>query len=395
MPWVLLLSCFKKQEMSSNESEPVFTISGRTVKTDRPEPVTVNIDLFVYKKNVEPQSAVDTLLAGNYVLIDDYYSSGLTVLRTLKTFLEKKQNNQSFSGQRDSRLAYRELSHRLMLSISNNKLSVRRAPEIGWLKILYPDLKEFLLPFPQVQGLNSSWQWYIKGIHIPVLKSKIHPYYGTYFPTRFEHLELFSKWLKYYKGEKKSAFDIGIGSGVLSFLLLKKGFEKVYGTDSNPNAIIGLHADLIKTELYSKLELLHGDLFANVNTETELIVFNPPWLPAAHSLSGLDIAVYYDNDLFPRFFSEAKKHLKPNGRLLILFSNLAQITNLSKTHPIEAELSEEKRFEKEFFAQMDVAPASKNTKRNQTWRSSEMVELWILKLNNSKLFFIFLAMYWI
>jgi len=245
-------------------------------------------------------------------------------------------------------------------------------------------LKEFLLPFPQVQGLNSSWQWYAKGIYIPVLNRKIHPYYGTYFPTRFEHLDLFGKWLKYYKGEKKSAFDIGIGSGVLSFLLLNKGFEKVYGTDTNPNAIIGLHEDLIATKLYSKIELIHGDLFADVNIETELIVFNPPWLPAAHNLSGMDMAVYYDDDLFPRFFAEAKKHLKPNGRLVILFSNMAQITSLSKIHPIEAELSNEERFEKEFFAQTNVAPASKKTRRNQTWRANEMVELWILKLYNAK-----------
>jgi len=370
--------------MSSNESELVFTISGREVKADRPEPIIKNIDLLAYNQLMEPQSAVDALVAGDSVLIDDYYSSGLTVLKTLKSFLEKKQYDVSFSGQRDFRLGYRELSHRLLLAITNYKLSVKKAPEIGWLKILYPELKEFLLPFPQVQGLNSSWQWYAKGISIPVLNRKIHPYYGTYFPTRFEHLDLFGKWLKYYKGEKKSAFDIGIGSGVLSFQLLKKGFEKVYGTDTNPNAIIGLNEDLIATKLYSEIELVHGDLFADVNIETELIVFNPPWLPAAHNLSGMDMAVYYDDDLFPRFFAEAKKHLKPNGRLVILFSNLAQITNLSKIHPIEAELSNEERFEKEFFAQTDVAPASKKTRRNQTWRANEMVELWILKLCNAK-----------
>ena len=122
--------------MSSNESELVFTISGREVKADRPEPIIKNIDLLAYNQQMEPQSAVDALVTGDSVLIDDYYSSGLTVLKTLKSFLEKKQYDVFFSGQRDFRLVYRELSHRLLLAINNYKLSVKKAPEIGWLKIL-------------------------------------------------------------------------------------------------------------------------------------------------------------------------------------------------------------------------------------------------------------------
>ncbi len=366
--------------MIKNESGLELTISGKKIQAERPKPIITNIDVVPYKRSMDPQTAIDAIIDGYHVLIVDFYSSGLTVLSELKKYIKNTYSDQSFQGQRDFRSVFRELSHQLLLKISNNKLSVKKAPEIGWFKILYPELNEFLLPFPQVQGLNSSWQWYKKGISIPVLKRKIHPWFGTYFPTRFEHLELFDKWLKRYTGEKTSAIDIGIGSGVLSFQMLKHSFEKVYGIDSNPNAIIGLNEDLNKNNLNSKIDLIYGDLFADCNLKTELIVFNPPWLPASHNIDGLDKAIYYDKDLFPRFFAEAKKHLNANGRVVILFSNLAQITKVSKTHPIEEELSTGGQFQKELFIQKEVRPASKNTKRNQNWRASEMVELWVLKM---------------
>ena len=367
--------------MLKNESGCILKISGSEIQADRPEPGISDIDVFPYKRRMGPQTAVDALVEGYYVLIVDFYSSGLTILSELKKYLKNKHSNQSFKEQRDSRSVFRELSHRLLLKVCNNKLTVRKAPVIGWLEILYPELNEFLLPFPQVQGLNSSWQWYKKGISIPVLDRKIHPWYGVYFPTRFEHLELFDNWLKKYKGEKISAIDIGIGSGALSFQMLKHDFRKVYGSDSNPNVIIGLNEDLNKNKLNSKIDLIYGDLFTGCNLKTELIIFNPPWLPASHNLDGLDKAIYYDADLFPRFFAEAIKHLKPEGRAVLLFSNLAQVTNVGECHPIEAELSHGGRFQKELFAQKKVRPASKKTRRNQNWRTAEMVELWVLKIN--------------
>ncbi len=354
-------------------------ISFKEIQIDRPEPINSNIEVIPYDRRMEPQVAIKTLIDGNYVLIKDFYSSGLSILNELKKYINNKHSDTSFQGQRDFRSLYRELSHRLLLLVCNDKLTVKKAPEIGWLKKLYTDLNEFFLPFPQVQGLNSSWQWYKKGISIPVLEKKIHPFFGTYFPTRFEHLTLFDKWLRQYKGEKESAIDIGIGCGVLSFQMLKHNFKKVYGTDSNPNAIVGLNKDLNKNKLHSKIDLFYGDLFADCNKKTELIVFNPPWVPASHDIEGLDKAIYYNPDLFPRFFAEAKKHLKADGRVTLLFSNLAQVTEVTKSHPVEIELSGGGRFHKELFIQKQVNAASKKTRRDQNWRTSEMAEIWVLK----------------
>ncbi len=354
----------------------------KKIQPTRPEPITSNIDVFPYNRRTEPQEAIDALIEGYHVLIDDFYSSGLELLNELKQFIKKEYSDQSFLGQREFRSAFRDLSHRILLKVSNHKIAVKKAPEIGWLEILYPEFDKYLLPFSQVQGLNSSWQWYKKGIFIPVLKQKIHPWFGTYFPTRFEHLELLDSWLRRYKGEKKSAFDIGIGSGVLSFQLIKNGFQKIYGTDTNANAIIGLNEYSNKQQ--GKLELLHGDLFAGCNEKSELIVFNPPWLPASQNLDEIDKAIYYTPELFSSFFTEAEKHLQKNGRVVLLFSNLAQIAKVDDSHPIENELVNGGRFEKELFIQKKVRLASKKTKRNQTWRTEEKVELWVLKLRSDK-----------
>lgn len=263
----------------------------------------------------------------------------------------------------------------------DQKLTVDKSPSIGWLEKLYPENNHFLLSFPQIQGMNSAWQWYEKGVSIPVLRNKIHPYYGTYFPTRFEHLVVFDNWLKRYEGPKKSAIDVGVGSGVLSLQLAQHGFQKVFATDINPNAIVGLAEFMGTTKLSRKIELDLGNLFGKWDKPTELIVFNPPWLPASHDLDALDKAIYYEENLFPDFFAGAKERLLPDGKLLVFFSNLAQITNLTKEYPIEKELAEGGRFQLERCFKKSVSAASSKTKRDQHWRDSEQVELWVLTHN--------------
>ena len=356
--------------------------NSRTVELihpDRPTPIIQDLEVLPYRHSMETQIAIQELVDGNYVLIEDFYSSGQKVLLAIKQFVQNNKKGDSFLQQRESRNLFYELSNRLLLFVKNHKLAAKKAPEIGWFKILYPELDEFVLPFPKVQGLNSSWQSYQKGIFIPVLGSKIFPYFGTYFPTRFEHLELFAQWLKQYDKKKQTAIDVGIGCGVLSYQLLRNGFEKVYGTDINPNAIIGLNDDFNKKSRYPAIELVHGDLFAGIDVQADLIVFNPPWLPAKQNVEALDTAIYYEETLFSRFFEDAEKHLSEDGRLVFLFSNLGEVTGQRTMHPIEQELKENSRFEKEIFRTKEVGEASKHTRRDQNWRAKEKVELWVLK----------------
>lgn len=132
------------------------------------------------------------------------------------------------------------------------------------------------------------------------------------------------------------------------------------------------------TKLSRKISLDFGNLFSNWEMVTELIVFNPPWLPKSSDLDKNDEAIYYDKNLFPDFFEGAYKRLLKEGKLVVLFSNLAQITGITKVHPIEKELAENGRFQLEKCFKKTVKTASEKTKRDQHWRSSEEVELWVL-----------------
>lgn len=345
---------------------------------NKPAPLAISEEQKTFTRGTNIESTIEDLVQGKSILITEFYSDGISLLQELHKYLKLKLPNKSFKEQHAYRAEYFKLSNLILLEIVDQKLSAKKSPSIGWLEKFYPENNHFFLTFPQIQGLNSAWQWYKNGISIPVLRNKIHPYYGTYFPTRFEHLVLFDNWLKRYKGTKKTAIDVGVGCGVLSLQMVHHGFQKVYATDTNPNAIVGLREFMGTTKLSRKIEVDLGHLFGKWEKQTELIVFNPPWLPEIQELNNIDNAIYYNKNLFPDFFTAAKKRLLPDGKLVLIFSNLAQITNVTSEHPIEKELAKGNRFQLEKCYKKSVGAASNKTKRDQHWRSLEEVELWVL-----------------
>ena len=348
------------------------------LEADRPDIITTEIDAISFYRKMDTEATVVQMIEGKYVLVEEFYSNGLQVLNALRKNLLLKHDDKTFQGQRDYRAAYREASHRLLLKVTDNKLIVKKSPDTGWLELLYPDVSEFYISFPDIQGMNSSWQWYEKGIEVKTLGITLKPYYNTYFPTRFDHLKLFDKWLKKYEGSKENAIEIGVGSGVLSFQLIQNAFKSIFATDTNRNAIIGVAEESKRLGYEKHMTLNHGDLFENCDVKADLIVFNPPWLPAKHKLEeGIDKAMYYEEELFPRFFEQAKEHLAPEGKIVLIFSNLAEVVDEESTHPIIEELRNHKRFRKDLHLRRDVRASSRRTKRRDA-RDTEKVELWVL-----------------
>jgi len=132
----------------------------------------------------------------------------------------------------------------------------------------------------------------------------------------------------------------------------------------------------IKGGLYSGLEI--KDFNYQDDVKADMIVFNPPWLPAKHNLEeGIDKAMYYEEELFPRFFEQAIEHLAPEGKIVLIFSNLAEVVDGETMHPIIEELQKNKRFRKELHLRRDVRASSRRTKRRDS-RDTEKVELWVL-----------------
>jgi hypothetical protein len=345
----------------------------------RPEPIFRTGHVSKVKRRRDRLWVVEALMEGEPLIIGDTYSTGLSILSDLKQCIRERYREESYAGERDFRSAYQEASQRLLAPIVRNDLALKKAPKIGWLKELYPDESEFLLPFPQVQGLNSSWQWYSKGIQIPVIQHRLHPYYGTYFPTRFGHLELLALWLERYSGSLGKSIDVGTGSGVISFQLFERGFSDILATDINPNAIKSVQGDLDRHGVRG-VQAECADLLGSHATGADLIVFNPPWIPG-ETKNALDKAIYYPPGLFDRFFDAAAAAVHSDGRVVVLFSSLSQNEGMSATHPVRQELSGSGRFIAIQHLQRKATPPSKKTKRRKSHRQNEKVELWELKLS--------------
>jgi len=345
----------------------------------RPEPVRTKNEPSSVFGNSSAELVAKTLLADEFAIIGDEFPTGLKLLSELKKKVFSSDDEDDFLEYRKKQSLYHQASNRLLVPIKKNKIALKKAPSIGWLVKLYPDVQDFLLPFPQVQGLNSSWQWYKKGIKYPVLENKLHPFYGTYFPTRFDHLYLFDYWLKKYIGPKSTAIDIGTGCGVLAFQLLNRGVEKVFATDININAIISAGDDAKRLDLDDRLEVWQSDLFKNIQQKADLVLFNPPWVPMQSAGSGLDRAIYYEPELFSRFFEEARHHVNKNGRIVLIFSNFAQVAGFEQEHPIESELRHSDRYKKVIRIKRKAAKPSKKSKRRDN-RKGEYVELWELQV---------------
>lgn len=347
------------------------------IKIDRPDIITSQIEPISYYRKMDTDAIVVALLEGKYILIEEFYSNGLEVLAELKNHLKLKYDDETPGAQAEYKIAFDEAAKRVILKIEDHKLLIKKAPELKWFDILYPESSEFYLPFLEVQKLSSSWLTYKNGVEVKTLDLEIHPFYGTHAPKRFDHLKLFDKWVKKYEGSKDTAIEIGIGSGVLSFQMIQNGFKNIHASDINKNAIVGVDKESKELGYEDKITLYHGDLFENIDIQADVIVFQPPWLPTKNKIQkDIDKAVYFEEDLFPKFFDEAKKHLSPEGKIVLVYSDLVPKSE-ENTHPIIEELRANNRFKKELHLRRDVRATSRRKKRNDS-TDNKKVELWVL-----------------
>ena len=122
------------------------------------------------------------------------------------------------------------------------------------------------------------------------------------------------------------AFDIGTGTGVLTAILAKRGFNHVIGTDQSQRAIDCALDNLSRLNLLNldsvKVEIIKADLFPE--GLASLIVCNPPWLPGRAS-SSIDHAIYDENNkMLLGFLNGLAKHLEPEGEGWLIMSDLAE-----------------------------------------------------------------------
>ncbi len=175
----------------------------------------------------------------------------------------------------------------------------------------------------ELLGLVGAHEWRKKGVEVPALgaapKNRIHPYYGVFSPVRGEYVDLVAAAAL---PSKALAFDIGVGTGVLSALLVRRGVQRVVATEQDPRALACARDNLQRLGVLPQVELQSVDLFPA--GRAPLVVCNPPWVPARPS-SPIEHAVYDEGSRMLRgFLAGLAGHLEPGGEGWLILSDLAE-----------------------------------------------------------------------
>lgn len=217
---------------------------------------------------------------------------------------------------------------RLLLQFdANYKLNLRRAPEVSEACLAaFGELDEScVMSFRDLQGALGAAQWRKKGVPVKALDISIHPHYGVFAPTRQEYVQLLidAPLPDDFDMDNDVAYDIGTGTGLLAIVLAKRGIKQIIATDLNPRALDCAQDNFDRLGLFN-VQLQQTDLFPSDVPKANLIVCNPPWLPAKPS-SPLEYAVYDANSAMLRgFLMEAKQHLTESGEVWLILSDLAE-----------------------------------------------------------------------
>lgn len=200
---------------------------------------------------------------------------------------------------------------------------LRRAPDLqaACREAYAPALADtaFAVSLRELQGLIGAHEWRKKGVEIGALGARIHPWYGVFSPVRGEYVDLVAQAAL---PSTELAFDIGVGSGVLSAVLARRGVRKIVATDMDPRALACARQNLQQLGLHQQVQLQEADLFPE--GRAPLVVCNPPWLPARPS-SPIEHAVYDpDNRMLLGFLNGLAQHLTPQGEGWLIMSDFAE-----------------------------------------------------------------------
>ncbi|BEV15922.1 class I SAM-dependent methyltransferase [Herbaspirillum sp. DW155] len=177
----------------------------------------------------------------------------------------------------------------------------------------------FAVSLRELQGLIGAHEWRKKGVEIGALGGRIHPWYGVFSPVRGEYVDLVAQ---VPLPSTELAFDIGVGTGVLSAVLAQRGVRKIVATDMDPRALACARENLQGLGVLAKVELQQADLFPP--GRAPLIVCNPPWLPARPS-SPIEHAVYDpDSRMLLGYLKGLADHLTPQGEGWLIMSDFAE-----------------------------------------------------------------------
>lgn len=241
---------------------------------------------------------------------------------------------EAFHAHRQAQAQRSRVLNQLLLRLDGQYvLHLRRAPDVRLAleQAIGPaDGQARVLSLRSLQGMVGAFEWRKNGLALPALglvNNRIHAHYGVFAPVRGEYLSLVAQApLPAVLQHHVLAIELGVGTGVLSALLVRRGVARVLATDVSDRALICATENLTRLGVASQVTLLKTDAYPS--EKAALVVCNPPWLPARPT-SMLEQAVYDEHSgMLKGFLAGLSAHLVPGGEGWLVLSDLAELLGL-------------------------------------------------------------------
>ena len=247
---------------------------------------------------------------------------------------------QAFHQHRARQIQRANITNKILIELHHGACDLKRAPDVkdavaGALIINAKIDKippKMLLSLRELLGMIGAHEWRKKGVFVDALATNIHAHYGVYSPIRGEYLELVNSA---NLGHAKTAFDIGTGTGVIAAILVTRGIKAVIATDNSARALNCAVENIEKLNLKQYITLEQANLFPGGHKKADLIVCNPPWLPAKAN-APIEHAIYDPNSaMLKGFINGVKAHLNEGGEAWLIMSDLAVHLGLRSQEELE------------------------------------------------------------
>jgi SAM-dependent methyltransferase len=327
---------------------------------------------------------------GTALLWQGDFHNARHLLQAMGRRLDRTTPRSSTSPSESFHLHRRHRSHRarvlgklLVLLDHDYGLALRRAPDVrqACREAYGPPQGPTAVSLRELLGVIGAHQWRMKGVDVPALGARIHPHYGVFAPVRGEYVDLVARAplppAVLRTPETSTAFDLGTGTGVLAAVLARRGINRVVATDISPRALACARDNAHRLALSHRIEVSGPGMFPE--GRADLIVCNPPWLPARPT-SAIEHGVYDpDSSMLHGFLTGLSAHLRPGGEGWLILSDLAEHLGLRTRRQL---LDAIRAADLRVVERIDTKPRHPRTKDANdplhTARSAETTSLWRL-----------------
>ncbi|MFI9405248.1 methyltransferase [Nocardia sp. NPDC052316] len=285
--------------------------------------------IVVADDRMTAETAYRLACEGTALLWRGDYHNARQLLQAMGRRVDRKAPGPADSPAEAFRLQRRARNHRarvlgkLLVQLEqDHTLALRRAPDVRKAcdDVYGPAQGPMLIALTELLGVLGAAQWREKGVRIPALDATIYPHYGVFSPIRGEYIELVAQ--APLAGDVRTAFDLGTGTGVLAALLARRGVGHIVATDDSPRALACARDNIDRLDLTRSVSVVGPTLFPD--GRADLIVCNPPWLPARPT-SAIEHGVYdQDSAMLRGFLAGLAAHLEPGGEGWLILSDLAE-----------------------------------------------------------------------